>query len=73
MIGYYTVAIPPPKLSEGTCPLELNKEAQYNLFTLNPSGMEKPFLTDPGCFIHRLEVRICFCTFVLFVFGTSCT
>ena len=35
--------------------------------------MEKTFLTDPGYFIHLLEVRICFCTFVLVVFGTPCS
>ena len=53
--GYYTVAIPPPKLSAGTRPFELKKEAKYNLFTLNPSGMEKTFLPDPACFIHQLN------------------
>ena len=69
--GYYTVAIPPPKLSAGIRPFELKKEKKYNIFTFNPSRMEIPFLTDPGYFIHPLEVRICFCTFVLVVFGTS--
>ena len=69
--GYYTVAIPPPKLSAGIRPFESKKEKKYNIFTFNPSRMEIPFLTDPGYFIHPLEVRICFCTFVLVVFGTS--
>ena len=73
MTGYYTVAIPPPKLSAGIRPFELKKETKYNILTFNPSRMEKPFLTDPGYFIHPLEVRICFRTLVLFVFGTSCT
>ena len=73
MTGYYTVAIPPPKLSAGIRPFELKKETKYNILTFHSSRMEKPFLTDPGYFIHLLEVRICFCTFVLVVFGTSFT
>ena len=73
MTGYYTVAIPPPKLSAGIRPFELKKETKYNILTFNPSRMEKPFLSDPGYFIYLLEVRICFCTFVLVVFGIPCT
>ena len=68
MTGYYTVAIPPPKLSAGTRPFELKKEAKYNLFTLNPSGMEKTFLPDPGCFIHRLILYLCAFCFWYFLY-----
>ena len=71
--GYYTSLSPLPSCPSGIRPFALKKETKYNILTFNPSRMEKPFLSDPGYFIHLLEVRICFCTFVLVVFGTPCS
>ena len=53
---------PPFQAVRENSPFWVKKGAKYNLFTLNPSGMEKTFLPDPGYFIHQLILYLCaFC------------